>query len=99
MAMSCGVGCRRSSDPMLLWLWHRPEATALTRPLVWEPPYTAGSGPRKGKRTKKKDVVFMYSGMLSSHQINEIMPLAAMCTELEIILEGEVIRKRKTNAV
>ena len=22
-AVSCGVGCRRSSDPVLLWLWCR----------------------------------------------------------------------------
>ena len=22
--MSCGVGCRRSLDLALLWLWHRP---------------------------------------------------------------------------
>ena len=38
--MSCGVGCRRVSDPALLWLWCRPVATALIRPLAWEPPYT-----------------------------------------------------------
>ena len=24
----CSVGCRCSSDPALLWLWHRPAATA-----------------------------------------------------------------------
>ena len=34
--MSCGVGCRRSSDPaLLLWLWRRPVATAPIRPLAW----------------------------------------------------------------
>ena len=26
-------------DPPLLWLWCRPAATALIRPLAWEPPY------------------------------------------------------------
>ena len=52
--MSCGVGHRRGSDPTLLWLWGRPIATALTGPLPWESPYAAGSGPRKGKKTKKK---------------------------------------------
>ena len=41
--MSCGVGCRRGSDPELLWLWRRPVATALIRPLAWEPPYAAGA--------------------------------------------------------
>ena len=38
-----GVGCRRGTDPALLWLWHRPAATALIRPLAWEPPYAAGA--------------------------------------------------------
>ena len=49
--MSCGVGRRRGSDPALLWLWHRPEATALIRPLAWEPPYAAGAdlGKKKSK--------------------------------------------------
>ena len=37
--VSCGVGCRRGSDPALLWLWRRPAATALIGPLAWEPPY------------------------------------------------------------
>ena len=41
--MSCGVGCRRGSDPMLLWLWRRLVATAPIQPLAWEPPYAAGA--------------------------------------------------------
>ena len=40
IAMSCGVGRRRSSDPTWLWLWLA--AVALIRPLAWEPPYTTG---------------------------------------------------------
>ena len=40
--MSCGVGGRGSLDPVLLWLWCRPVATAPIRPLAWEPPYAAG---------------------------------------------------------
>jgi len=40
--MSCGVGHRRGSDLALLWLWCRPAATALTRPLAWEPPCALG---------------------------------------------------------
>jgi len=39
--VSCGVGCRRGSDPALLWLWRRPVATAPIQPLAWEPPYAA----------------------------------------------------------
>ena len=37
--MSCGVGHRHGSNPVLLWLWHRPTATAPIQPLAWEPPY------------------------------------------------------------
>ena len=59
--MSCGVGCRHGSDPALLWLWHRPVATALIGPLAWEPPYAAGAAQEiattttKTKRPKKKN--------------------------------------------
>ena len=51
--MSCGVGCRCGLDLVLLWLWCRPAATALTGPLAWEPPYAVGVA-LKGQKTKKK---------------------------------------------
>ena len=54
IAMSGGVGHRRSSDLVLLWLWHRLAATALIRPLAWEASICRRSGSRKGKKTKKK---------------------------------------------
>ena len=34
--MSCGTSCRHGSDLVLLWLWHRPMATALIWHLAWE---------------------------------------------------------------
>ena len=40
--LSCDVGQRRGSDPMLLQLWHRPGAAALIQPLAWEPPQAIG---------------------------------------------------------
>ena len=52
--MSCGVGCRDSSDLALLWLWHRPAAAALIRPLAWEPLYAMHTA-LKSKKKKKKD--------------------------------------------
>ena len=51
--MSCGVGHRRGSDPMLLWLWCRQTATALTGPLAWEPSYAAGVALERQKDKKK----------------------------------------------
>ena len=47
VAMSCGMGHRRGSDLVLLWLWRRPAATAPIRSLAWEPPYAVGTGPKK----------------------------------------------------
>ena len=41
--MSCGIGCRHSSDLVLLWLWCRPAAVAPIRPLAWESPYAMGA--------------------------------------------------------
>ena len=32
LAVSCGVGCRHDSDPVLLWLWCRPAAGAQIQP-------------------------------------------------------------------
>ena len=51
--MSYGVGRRRSSVLALLWLWRRLAATALIRPLAWEPPYATDAA-LKRKKDKKK---------------------------------------------
>ena len=53
IGMSCGIGHRCGSDPVLLWLWCRPEATAPIRPLAWEPPYAAGAALKKQKQKQK----------------------------------------------
>ena len=52
--MSYGVGGRHSSDPALLWLWHRLAAAAVIHPLAWELPYAAGAALKKKKRKKEK---------------------------------------------
>ena len=43
VAVSCGVGCRHTSDLALLWLWFRPAAVALIQPLAWEVPCSVGT--------------------------------------------------------
>ena len=48
LPVSCGVGCRHGSDPVLLWLWSRLVAAA---PIG--PPYAAGVALEKAKRKKK----------------------------------------------
>ena len=52
--MSCGIGRRGGSDPTLLWLWCRPAAAALIRPLAWELPDAMGAALKIKKRKKKK---------------------------------------------
>ena len=42
IAMSCGVGRRRSLGPALLWLWHRN--------LAWELPYAMGTALKRQKK-------------------------------------------------
>ena len=45
---------------MLLWLWHRPSATALIRSLAWEPPYAEGVALEKDKKDKIYIYVYIY---------------------------------------
>ena len=52
--MSCGVGCRCGSDPTMLWLWHRPVATAPIGHLAWESPYAVGVTQEMAKKDKKQ---------------------------------------------
>ena len=54
--MGCGVGRRHASDPVLLWLWRRPAASALIGPLAWEPPYAASAALKRQKKTTKKNI-------------------------------------------
>ena len=53
-AVSCGVGHRHGLDLALRWLWHRPAAVALIRPLPWELQYATGAAQEKKKKKKKK---------------------------------------------
>ena len=54
MAVSCGGGRRRGSEPVLLWLWCRPAAAALIRPLAWQPLYAMGVALKDKKKKEKK---------------------------------------------
>ena len=54
LPVSCGVGRKHGSDLVLLWLWCRLAATALIRPLAWEPPYARGAALKDQKKIKNK---------------------------------------------
>ena len=58
IAMSCGVGHKRSSDPALLWLWCRPAAVDLIGPLARKPPLAADVALKKKRKQKKKKYTF-----------------------------------------
>ena len=57
--MSCGVGLRCSLDPAIAVAVARPVATALIRPLAWEPPYAVGAALKKAKKRPKKKIFFL----------------------------------------
>ena len=66
--MSYGAGRRHSLDPALLWLGHRPMATALIQPLAWEPPYAAGAALKIQKQQQQKTTVGFMSKELMSQE-------------------------------
>ena len=66
--MSCGIGHRYGSDPMLLWLWCRPVAVAQIRPQAWEPPYAVGTALKtKNKKQTNKQKLRAFL-LLASHK-------------------------------
>ena len=77
LAASCLVGHRCGSDPTLLWLWCRLVATALIRPLAWQPPYAAGAALKKGQKTKH-----IKSNQIKSNQKKKFPP---WCSGLRIL--------------
>ena len=46
-----------SSDPTLLWLWHRPAAAASFGPLAWEPLHAVSAALKK----KTKGVILTHA--------------------------------------
>ena len=54
--MSCGVGRRHGSDPVLLWLWRRPAAASPMGPLAWELPCAVGVALKQKDQKKKKKI-------------------------------------------
>ena len=53
--MLCGVGHRCGLDLALLWLWlwQRPTAVALIRPLAWELPHNVCAALKSGKKKER----------------------------------------------
>ena len=54
IAVSGGIGCRRGSDPSLLWPWSRLAAAASIQPVARELPYVVRAALKRKKKRKKK---------------------------------------------
>ena len=65
--MSCGVGHRHSSDPALLWPWHRPAAAVPIQPLTWELPYATPVALKSKKKKKKLNSLIYEKKKLIKH--------------------------------
>ena len=72
VAMSCGVGCRGSLDPMFLRLWYRLAATTPIGPLVLELPYAMGVPVKRKKKKKKVLLVTIENKTQESHSQSEV---------------------------
>ena len=84
--MSCGIGCRRSSDPALLWLWHRPAATALIRPPSRGTSIWRGCGPRKDKKKKEEEEEEIIRDVTKYLNINMYAASAALKSQKKFFL-------------
>ena len=79
--MSCGVVARRRGwDPMLLWLWCRPVASAAIQPLTWESPYAMSVALKRQRPLplpKKSEVLFNYQKQLSLAPSGQLLTTTA----------------------
>ena len=78
--MSWGVAHRRDLDLVWLWLWCRLAATALIRPIAWEPPYaTSAALKRQNKKQKPKTC-----GSLKTHILKITIELRLWFTPYDL---------------
>ena len=98
--MTCGVGRRRGLDPVSLWLWHRPAAVALIRPLALEPPFAVGAALNsKRKGFVKKSylpfrLVFLkqvsFSNKIYALTVAFVVPCGINKATLEVFKRGTI---------
>ena len=77
---------------MLLWLWHKPAAAALNRPLAWESPYAMSASPKKPPPKKKPGIIsyclenvhfFLFFFFLKKNTKQILWRIAFTCQELQ----------------
>ena len=90
--MSCGVGRRRGSEPLLLW--RRPAAAVLLGPLAWVHPYAAGAALKDNKN--KQTNIFLCFVFSFGRYFCFCLPkqLGTSCCQLFIL---KAVRSSKEN--
>ena len=69
--MSCGVGRRRCSDLVLLWLWLA--ATALIQPLAWELPFATGAALKKKTKNLIKTICVYLKAVIKKLETTSVI--------------------------
>ena len=82
--MSCGVGCRRGSDPVWLWPWLADVAPI--GPLAREPPYAVGAALKRQQQQKKVNLVVLHLIMVAFK--------SAISIQYHSITHSEFFRKK-----
>ena len=87
--MSCGVGCRRSLDLVLQWLWCRLIAAAPIRSLAWEPPHAVGVALKKNLDLKTFGGVAVMAQWLTdptrNHEVVGSIPGLAQWIRISVV--------------
>ena len=89
------MGHRCGSDPLLLWLWHRPVATAPIRPLAWESPYAMRVAQEIAETKKKKECDGYCSMQQTSNQKGLLCSSCENCNDnfamYTVILKEQIL--------
>ena len=80
--MICGVGHRCGSDPVLLWLWCRPAATALIRLPSLGTFICCRCGPKKIKKKNRKYMYGLTVTCYSMHFLLFIQKIFIVCSSM-----------------
>ena len=76
LPVNCGVSRRHGSDPVLLWLWCRPAATAPIRPPSLGTSTCCECSPQKTKKKKQKRSEFINCHQVSNLESSPLTPLS-----------------------
>ena len=69
----------------MLWLWHRPAATALIRPLAWDTPHASGVALKRQNDQKKKEKKSLYSLLKNHIEHSQEMPRTVLTMQQLLI--------------